>query len=221
ERLAAGVGVSPARLDQLVALFRGICEEVSAGRGAVEPSATDPGAARSHENLIEMAAEIAESLKPAIYEALVDCEAEIASAEPALSPEAARARAAELWRRLEPLTPRWRRLAIEHGEEYRSWAVCERLCEESFRAAAREPEAAQALVDLALSVAELAAADDLSRQRLTGYALAFAAHVDRTHGDAEESAEKLRRAQELWTAGDGSDDLDGQRVAALLSGKAS
>ncbi|HXU29877.1 MAG TPA: helix-turn-helix transcriptional regulator [Thermoanaerobaculia bacterium] len=207
DRLAAGVGVSPERLDQLLALYRAICEESES-----KPVAPDPGDEDSMEaglgDLTELATEIAEELQPEIYQYLVELEAELNVPPPPPTPQEARSEAQALWRRFEPLPDRIRRLVIEHGEEYQTWAFCERLCEESLDAGARAPEDGQALADLALSVAEIAPGSDVLRQRLTAFALACAACADRAAGETEEAEVKLGRAKALWTDGDGTDDLD-------------
>ncbi len=217
ERLAAGVGVSSNRLDQLLALFLTVCTESAAAESSVAksvpPDSEDSG---WPEDLAQLAAEIAEDLQPEIYQALKELDAELNAPTPPLAPEAARSQARELWRRFEPLPDRIRRLVIEHGEEYQTWAFCERLCEESLDAGARTPKDGQNLADLALSVAEAAQGSDVLRQRLTAFALACAARADDLAGETEEAAEKLLRARDLWRPGDGTDDLDLGQMADLV-----
>ncbi|HXU33267.1 MAG TPA: helix-turn-helix transcriptional regulator [Thermoanaerobaculia bacterium] len=214
-RLAAGVGVSPARLDQLLALTRTICAESEAATARKEVT-EDPDEVDWQRERAELAAEIAEDLQLEIYQALVELEAELNAPPPPPTPEEARSEARALWGKFEPLPDRVRRLVIEHGEEYQTWAFCERLCEESFDAGARAPEDGQALADLALSVAEAAQGSDVLRQRLTAYALACAAHADELAGETEEAAEKLKQAKTLWRPGDGTDDLNVGRIADLV-----
>ncbi len=217
ERLAAGVGVSPNRLDQLLALFQIICAESAAAENApAQRVAAGSDESDWPEDLAELAAEIAEDLQPEIYQALKELDAELNALPPPLAPEAARAQARELWQRFEPLPDRVRRLVIEHGEEYQTWAFCERLCLESLDAGSRAPQDGQALADLALSVAEAAQGSDVLRQRLIAFALAYAAHADVLAGDSEEAAEKLGRAKALWRTGDGTDDLDIGQITDLV-----
>ncbi|HVT14731.1 MAG TPA: helix-turn-helix domain-containing protein [Thermoanaerobaculia bacterium] len=83
----------------------------------------------------------------------------------------ARARAARLWRTLARRRPAERRVLVEAAAEFRSWAVCERLCEESERAAADRATRALSLARLALRAAELAAGSDGWRKRLRGVLL--------------------------------------------------
>ncbi|HEV7670562.1 MAG TPA: helix-turn-helix transcriptional regulator [Thermoanaerobaculia bacterium] len=216
ERLAAGVGVSPERLDQLLALYRAICAE-SEGKSPIgEKGDLEASEAGLGEDMAELAAEIAEELQPEIHQYLVELEAELNAPPPPPTPKEARSEARALWNKFEPLPDRIRRLVIEHGEEFQTWAFCERLCDESLDAGLRVPEDGQALADLALSVAETAPGTDVLRQRLTAFALACAARADGLAGETEEATEKLGRATALWRAGDGTDDLDIGRIAEFV-----
>jgi len=88
--------------------------------------------------------------------------------------EAARRQAGELWARLKPLSRAIRRELVEDAPDFQTWALAVRLCEQSERAAAHDPEEALALADLALScTARVMAGGDLGRSRLTGYAWAY------------------------------------------------
>lgn len=91
ERLAGGVGVSPSRLDQLLAVLRQVCEESRAHRARTAPAADiEPSESEGREDLrkaaLEVAAEIAESLEPLMLDSLADLEA---SADSRVLPEAA------------------------------------------------------------------------------------------------------------------------------------
>ncbi|HXU32381.1 MAG TPA: helix-turn-helix transcriptional regulator [Thermoanaerobaculia bacterium] len=202
ERLAAAVGISPARLDQLLALCGQICAESAAHRaGALSPSfreSPSEGRESGGGDLPQAAAEVAESLEPLILQALAELQV---PALPPLSVHSAaeeRDRAAELWRRLEPLTDRQRRLVIEHGREYRTGALCERLCAES-----RAAESSQAveLAEIALTVAERIAGPEPAQAKLEAYALAALADAYEGNGYGEEAAEIRRRAEDLWPGG--------------------
>jgi DNA-binding XRE family transcriptional regulator len=71
-------------------------------------------------------------------------------------PEAARRRAVELWARLRRYAPEERRALVREAAEFQSWALCERLCEESARVGAEWPAAALELAELAVEVAWVA-----------------------------------------------------------------
>ncbi len=217
ERLARGTGVSSARLDQLLALYREICGEIEA-RSPAEPMAAELAEQDEfREDLEEVAAEIASRMKPEIHEALLALESALAVGDPPLSPHEARDLAASQWRRLLPLSHEIRQDAFEF-DEFSNWALCERLCEESLQAMTDDPATAQELAEEALTIAENLSAGETTRQRLIAYALAHMAQVDSRCGDTEEAVEKIRRAREMWQPGDGSDGLEEPRFEALLSG---
>jgi DNA-binding XRE family transcriptional regulator len=77
----------------------------------------------------------------------------------AADPEETRRRAAEHWARLRHY-PREERLAlVREAVEFQSWALCERLCEESAQVGAENPPAALELAELAVEVALVARVD--------------------------------------------------------------
>jgi DNA-binding XRE family transcriptional regulator len=67
--------------------------------------------------------------------------------------EEARRRAAELWDRLRRHGPEERRALVREAAEFQSWALCERLCEESARVGSERPAAAVELAELAVEAA--------------------------------------------------------------------
>ena len=80
ERLARGVGVSPSRLDQLLAVLGQICEESRTHRARTTPlvdleSSEDDPREGLRKAALEVAAEIAESLEPLMLDSLADLEA--------------------------------------------------------------------------------------------------------------------------------------------------
>ena len=94
-----------------------------------------------------------------------------------------RARAEELWEILKPHTPANRRGLVERSLELRSWALCERVCAESEKAAAADAGRALDLADLALHIANHARGPEGWRFRLQGYAWAFVANARRVASD--------------------------------------
>ncbi|HEX9940669.1 MAG TPA: helix-turn-helix transcriptional regulator, partial [Thermoanaerobaculia bacterium] len=69
--------------------------------------------------------------------------------------EEERRRAQGLWLRLERHPPARRRRLVEGTREFRSWALCELVCEQSLKAAADRAERALELAALAVRIAEL------------------------------------------------------------------
>ena len=111
-----------------------------------------------------------------------------------------RTRAEELWEILKPHTPADRRGLVERSLELRSWALCERVCAESAKAAAADANRALDLADLALHIANHARGPEGWRSRLKGYAWAFVANARRVASDLPGADKAFAKAWELWKA---------------------
>ena len=116
-----------------------------------------------------------------------------------------RERAGHLWARLERLSPPDRRVLVEEGAELRNWALSERLCQESEKAAAHSTETALELAELALRVAELAPGEDAWRWRLQGQAWACVGKARWARGDLAGARAAFARFHQLWPAGAAAD----------------
>ena len=106
---------------------------------------------------------------------------------------------------LEEPDPRARRELVESSRQYHHWAVAERICHESERAAAGSAAKALELARLALRAAELAPGNPVWSQRLQGYAWLFIANALRVGGDLPAAARGFAKARELWEAGSAAD----------------
>jgi transcriptional regulator with XRE-family HTH domain len=128
-----------------------------------------------------------------------------------------RGQAGELWQALQELSPRERMTAVETGRKYRSWALAERLCAESERAAAHRADRAMELAGLALRVAKLACGNEVWGSRLQGYVWAFVGNARRVQGDLPGAEEAFLRSDQLWEVGAGADSglLDASRLLDL------
>ncbi len=128
-----------------------------------------------------------------------------------------RHQAAVLWKTLQDLPPRRRRLAVETERQYWTWALAERLCEQSVRAAAHRADEAMELARLGLRAAELAPGGEVWRSRLLGWAWAFVANARRVQGDLPGAEEGFRQSDRLWETGAAADPglLDGTRPLDL------
>ncbi len=128
-----------------------------------------------------------------------------------------RNQAGELWQTLQELSPRERLAAVETKKKYRSWALAERLCAESERAAAHRADRAMELAGLALRVAEMAPGSEPWCSRLQGYTWAFVGNARRVHGDLPGAEEAFLRSDRLWEAGVAADPglLDASRLLDL------
>ena len=134
----------------------------------------------------------------------------------ALSREA-RARARAAWKRLSRSLAEERRWLVERAEEYRDFTLCELLCEESERAAARDASQAIELAELALHIAERVPGSDAWRARLQGYAWAFLANALRVDNDLDAADLAFAVARALWESGAAADAgvLDPSRILDL------
>lgn len=128
-----------------------------------------------------------------------------------------RDRAGELWQTLQELPPRQRLVVVEKEKKYRNWALAERICAESARAAAHRADRSMELAALALRVAELDPGGEVWCSRLQGYAWAFVGNARRVHGDLPGAEEAFLRSDRLWEAGAAADPglLDASRLLDL------
>lgn len=114
---------------------------------------------------------------------------------------AARQAAAGQWEELRRHGPARQRALVETRPELQSWALAERLCEESAKAAAEEPARALELARLALTVAELAPADARWRSCLLGYIHGFLGNALRVADERRAAEAAFAIAWRLWRAG--------------------
>jgi transcriptional regulator with XRE-family HTH domain len=128
-----------------------------------------------------------------------------------------RGRAGELWSALQELSPRKRLAAAESEKKYWSWALAERVCVESAKAAAHRADRAVELAGLALRIAELAPGSEAWCSRLQGYVWAFMGNARRVHGDLPGAEEAFLNSDRLWEVGAPADWglLDGTRLLDL------
>jgi tetratricopeptide (TPR) repeat protein len=102
---------------------------------------------------------------------------------------------------LEELDVMARRDLLNASQQFHKWAVAERLCDESEKAAASSAANALEMARLALRAAELAAGDPVWCQRLQGYVWIFIANARRVCGDMPEAVQGFAKARHLWEAG--------------------
>ena len=125
----------------------------------------------------------------------------------------ARRQGGSLWQALQSLPPHRRRAAVEGDRRTWTWALAERLCQESERAAAHRADGAMELARLGMRVAELAPGSADWRSRLLGWVWAFVGNARRVQGDLPGAEEAFQRSDRLWEAGAPADPglLDGTR----------
>jgi transcriptional regulator with XRE-family HTH domain len=217
-RLAAGARFPMYLLDRLIAVFRSTLAAASLGLPA-PPSPAGP----APEDEAYIAAEVARAVSAAVLVAAGELGTaetpENAALTPAQQAAAERAAAPRRWALLAPFDSETQRFLVENAAEHRSFALCELVCEESAEVAAREPERALALADLALFIAERAEGDGLWRLRLQGYAWAFVGNARRAAADSAGAEDAFARALTLWDAGAAADPglLDASLVHDLAA----
>ena len=142
--------------------------------------------------------------------------APIASTSP--PPEAAdRLLVEDLWARLSRWDQSARLALVEEAPAYRSWALVERLCAESERAAAADPREAVHLATLALRLVERLTGEPAWLCLLAAYVWAHLGNARRVASDLPGAEEAFRRAWRLWNEGAaaGTGLLDGSRLLDL------
>jgi transcriptional regulator with XRE-family HTH domain len=134
-----------------------------------------------------------------------------------LRADQARHQAEDLWKTLQELSPGQRLAVVETEKKYWNWALVEKVCAESARAAAHRADRAMELARLALRVAELDPGGEAWRSRLQGYAWAFMANARRVQGDLPGAEEAFLRSDRLWEDGKLTDPglLDASRLLDL------
>ena len=129
----------------------------------------------------------------------------------------ARQQAASLWVRLKRYTAAQRRMIVEELAEFRNWALCELLCEESIKAAADSADRALELANLALHVAERIPGEEAWRSRVQGYAWAHVGNARRVKGDLPGADEAFGFSKRRWRTGSANDSslLDETRLFGM------
>jgi transcriptional regulator with XRE-family HTH domain len=204
ERLAEAVGIPLPLAKQALPFIRRALAAVEGGEPRPDSPLDTAGIAEAVSGVIEsLAAEMQQRLAPRPQELAVP------------PPEGARRDAEELWDSLKDRPFRDGRVLVEGAREYRSWALAERLCEESETSAAADAARALDLATLALRVAEVAPLAESQRQSLQGYALFFLGNARRVSGDLPKAEEAFAQAHLLWSSGHSALPLPQWRVLDL------
>lgn len=108
---------------------------------------------------------------------------------------------------------------LEEARQFASWALVERLAEESVRAAAADIARTLEIAELACWTAGLVEGVQAWRNRVAAYALAFVANAQRVAEDYKAAEATLARAWALWRSGgvDSSGPLNESRLYDLES----
>ncbi len=109
-----------------------------------------------------------------------------------------RFRAGEQLERLKAIPAEARVGVARWAPEFQNWALCERLCEESERQAARNVQDSLAWAQLSQEIASLVNGPEGWINHLQGYVLGHVANARRVAGDLRASEALLEEAHHLW-----------------------
>jgi tetratricopeptide (TPR) repeat protein len=121
--------------------------------------------------------------------------------------EAARWQACEQWSLLEPLSEGQRLAVARVAPEFQTWALVERVCEESIVQASRNVERSASLARLSQEIAERVQGPEEWRSRIRGFAVAHVANALRVAGELKAADSVLEEAKRLWLSGSDPDHL--------------
>jgi transcriptional regulator with XRE-family HTH domain len=209
ERIVAAMGLGPEAIDWSLFFLQQVRNNEE------DASASPVGPTAAERRVIERTA-LAKALSGAD-----EARSELARSVRNLRAEHARREAQRLWEHLKGRPAGDQRVLVEGGREYKSWALCERLCFASESAAPNDAGEAIELAELALRIAELVPGDEAWRLRLQGFAWAFLGNARRVHGNHPYAEEAFARSERLWNSGAPSVDLGLLSEAYLLDLRAS
>jgi transcriptional regulator with XRE-family HTH domain len=112
-----------------------------------------------------------------------------------------RLQAGDLWLRLKDFSESRALAVIRIAREFQTWALVERLCEESVVQASRDVNRAGFLARLAREIAERVPGPEGWRQRVRAFAAAHVANVLRVAGKLKAAADLFEEVWRLWHAG--------------------
>ncbi|HEV7669006.1 MAG TPA: hypothetical protein VGS22_10810 [Thermoanaerobaculia bacterium] len=170
DKIAVATGASDAFVESVVVSHR-----------VLQRAAKKPATARADHLAAEVASCFAAALAPALAPLFVPDGRPVKKDAPPTADD--RAEAEALFRRLAPRTVDERLLVVAKGRDYRSAALCERLCDESEHAAAGSAEDALHWAELALRVAERMHGSEGKRAKGMGYSCAFLGNAQRVAND--------------------------------------
>ena len=194
--------LSRERLESLVAALGLGSEDIEMSflyLGFVQPSEEAPDSPLALDEKERRAIKLAAAM--AARRATETVQAEMTRTRQAEKLQKARAEAEDLWERLKRYSPRERRILVDSAWEFHDWALCERLCAESAKAAAADTGRALELAELALRVAARVAGQEAWRSQVQGYAWAFIGNARRVANELPDAEGAFKRAWELWRAG--------------------
>jgi tetratricopeptide (TPR) repeat protein len=130
--------------------------------------------------------------------------------------ESARWQAGESWAKLAELSEDRQLAVVQVAGEFQTWALAERVCEESVVQASRNVERTASLARLAQEIAERVQGPEGWRNRIRGYALGHVANSLRVPGELAAADAVFEQALRHWAVGSDPDEvLDPGRLLDL------
>src|SRR5262245_27028959 len=116
-----------------------------------------------------------------------------------------RVETSDLWAELEPYHFQDRYHLIRTHQRFVTWALCERLCQESARLTAIDPDRAVEAAEVAVLVSDLLKTEEPANAsrlyQLRSYAWAHDGNARRVLGDLRSAEESFSIAEAWWGAG--------------------
>lgn len=194
ERILGATNVRPVLAD----VFISSCQVLQAQAG--RPVGSESG--RAEDLAAEVASRFAALLAPAfVVMSAPDAQPPVQDSPPTA---ADRAEAEMLFQRLAPLSEDDRLLVVAKGSQFRTPALCERLCEESVHWAAKKIEDTIQWADLAVRVAERLPGAEAKRAKGMGYAWAFVGNAQRVANEFPAVDAAFARSRALYAMGQGN-----------------
>ncbi|HEX6864392.1 MAG TPA: tetratricopeptide repeat protein, partial [Thermoanaerobaculia bacterium] len=193
ERLLAGVRARPVE----VSLVTGCLEALAAldGPGDLTPEERDEVERATLEGTRLLRSALSEAARRSRSAPPADCYPEPEDVEPA------RWHAGQLWERIRSFPEDYQSAVVRAARELRTWALVERVCEESIAQASRDLNATAALTRLAREIAEWVEGPEEWRLRLQGFAGLHSANYLRVAGELQASEAAFEQAKRLWNQG--------------------
>lgn len=193
ERLLAGVRARPAE----VSIVTGCLEALAAldGPGDLTPEERDEVERATLEGTRLLRSALAEAARRSRSAPPADRYPEPEDVEPA------RWHAGQLWERIRSFPEADQLAVVRVAREFRTWALVERVCEESVAQASRDLNKAAALTRLAREIAERMEGPEEWRLRVQGFASLHSANYLRVAGEFQASEAAFEQAKRLWNQG--------------------
>ncbi|HEX4959850.1 MAG TPA: helix-turn-helix domain-containing protein [Thermoanaerobaculia bacterium] len=223
-RLLEALGVTFAALDLTRSYLADLKAMVRATAAAQEPPGCDAGPAGVDALMDELrndAQRLLAAFSAKLTQVLGRRGEPAEPAPPVASPGANEDQAEEQWALLKRESASGQRKLLLDDSRFWNRALCERLCRESSKQAARHPNRAFHLADLAVLLAETVASQEGCGKDLRAYATAYQANAMRAQGTLPAADDVFEEASRLWSEAVQEGDVPAGYEARILDLKSS